>query len=109
MDGFLIFPILGFEYDLNLSYKDADGNDLKAGMTNDQKANLNMLWIKGGLGLDIPIAGEIYLRPEVLASYKLRSKSDTNAIDTYTADGAEDVSVTTVKVDIGLLVGYRFK
>jgi len=109
MDGFFIFPILGFEYDLNLSYKDAEGKDLKADMTDDQKANLNMFWIKAGLGLDIPIAGKIYLRPEVLASYKLRSKSDKDAIDTYTADGAKDVSVTTVKVDIGLLLGYKLK
>jgi hypothetical protein len=109
MDGFYIFPMLGFEYDLNLSYTDSEGNDLKESMTDDERANLNMFWIKLGVGLDIPIAGEIYLRPEVLASYKLRSKLDRDWVDQEEASGYDDVSATTVKVDIGFLVGYKFK
>jgi hypothetical protein len=109
MTGFYLFPLLGLEYDLNLGYKDADGNDLKADMSADEKANLNMVWIKAGIGLDIPIARKIYLRPEVLAAYKFRSKLNTDAVDAYEASGASDVSVTTIKVDIGLLLGYQFK
>ena len=39
--SFTLFPLLGIEYDLNLSYKDSNGNDLKSAMTSDQKASLN--------------------------------------------------------------------
>lgn len=106
LGGFYVFPAIGVEYDLNLSYTDAAGGDLKASMSGDQKSNLNMLWLKAGCGLDIPIAGKLYLRPEVLACYKLRSKLERDAIDAYEAGGAKDASVTTVKFDIGLMLGW---
>jgi hypothetical protein len=108
MTGFYVFPILGLEYDLNLVYKDASGNDLKADMDKDEVADLNMLWIKAGVGLDIPIAKRIYLRPEVLGSYKLRSKLEKDWIAEEESAGMDSASYTTIKVDIGFLLGYQF-
>jgi hypothetical protein len=109
MSGFTLFPLLGFEYDLNIGYKDNDGNDLKKDLNDDEKSNLNMFWLKLGGGADIPIAKKFYVRPEVLVAYKLKSKLEKDRIDDYEDTIADDASITTIKVDIGVLVGYKLK
>jgi hypothetical protein len=98
--------MLGVEYDLNLSYKDAGGSDLKAGMGDDEKSDLDMLWIKAGFGLEIPVYKSFSLRPEVTVAYKLRSKLERDWIDAMEASGSE-ASFTTIKAEIGLMLAYR--
>jgi hypothetical protein len=107
MTGFALFPILGFEYDLNVAYKDSEGNDLKEGLSGAEKSSLNQFWIKAGLGLDIPVTLKTYIRPEVLFGYKLHSKLERDQIDAYESDGAESASIAAIKVDFCLLLGYQ--
>jgi hypothetical protein len=45
-----VFPIAGVEYDLNLSYTDSAGNDLRASMDSTAKTMLERFYVKGGLG-----------------------------------------------------------
>ena len=107
MTDFYVFPILGVEYDLNLGYKDGEGNDLKADMSAEERANLDMLWLKAGCGLDIPIAGRLYLRPEALVAYKVISKLDQDWVDDHSA-GMDTTYWRTVKADIRFLAGWKF-
>lgn len=105
--SFEIFPLAGIEYDLNLSYKDPDGNDLKEGMSSDQKANLNMFWIKAGVGADFSVSESIYIRPEALFGYKLLSKLESDDIkDIKDLGGTEKTS--TMSVNVGVAVGFKF-
>jgi hypothetical protein len=110
MEGFTVFPTIGFEYDMNLSFTNADGKNLKADMSDDEKDNLNMFWLKGGVGIDIPVFKGVYLRPEVLVAYKLHSKLERDLIEEWKSSdlNVDSVSVTAYKVDIGLMVGYQF-
>ena len=62
LGGVLIFPLLGAQLNLNLTLTDASGNDLKAGFTPAQQADLNKLWLMGGVGADV-ILGRFFLAP----------------------------------------------
>jgi hypothetical protein len=104
--SFDVFPLVGIEYDLNLGYKDPDGNDLKTGMDADEKANLNMLWIKAGVGADFSVSKSIFIRPEALFGYKLLSKLESDSVkDVKDAGGTEKTS--TFSVNVGVSVGYK--
>jgi hypothetical protein len=105
LGSFTIFPMLGIEYDLNLSYYDGTGADIKsafeaAGYSADQ------FWIKGGVGADFSVADKMFIRPSVLIGYKFNSKYEKDIIDTAEslAPGLT-MTLTTIKVDIGVAVG----
>jgi hypothetical protein len=98
MGGFYVFPIAGCEYDLSLRDTGMSGDDLDFD---------KVLWLKAGIGLDIPIVGKVYIRPEALACYRLRTSREAQMISDYKSSGAKDASVTNVKADISLLVGYE--
>jgi hypothetical protein len=106
LSGFSIFPLAGLEYDLNLSYKDSNGNDLKSGLDSDHKANLNAFFIKAGVGADFPVAEKFFVRPELLVGYKFHSKLESDVIDNNKTLGIDE-SYTFIKVDIGVSVGYK--
>lgn len=100
-----IFPLLGFEYDANLSAK-YDGEDVKADMDSDAKSDLNSFWLKGGVGADIGINEKLYVRPSALFGYKFQNKGEKDAIKLIEdADGT--ASINTFKLDLGLAVGYK--
>jgi len=101
----VLFPLLGVEYDLNLAYTDANGNDLKGTLANPEDAN--QLWLKAGAGLDIPFP-EFYLRPEVLLGYKFPSQTERNAASAAKAAGAAGASVIDLEVGIALMAGFYF-
>jgi hypothetical protein len=107
--GAEVFPLLGVEYDLNLSLKNSSGNDVKSTMSSDQKANLNRFWLLAGAGADISVSKSIYIRPEAVFGYKLLSKLEQDAIDADEAatPGLKE-TMTNIKVDIGLAVGFKF-
>ena len=71
-----LFPLLGIEYDLNLYLKDADGTDLKAGLTDQEKADLNQFWFKAGAGADFVVYKGLYVRPLVLMGFKLLTREN---------------------------------
>jgi len=107
--SFLIFPLVGVEYDLNLSYKDPDGNDAKSSLTDDQKASLNQFWLKAGVGADFNVSDSLYIRPELLLGYKLNSKLQKDNIDAWeTAYPDGKLTYTSIRLDIGVAVGFKF-
>ena len=107
-DTFSLFPLVGFESDLNLSYQDASGNDLKSGLTLDEKDHLNMYFIKLGAGADINIGKRMFFRPVVILGYKLRSRLEKDIVEYYKDTyGLLDVEIHTVKWDLTMLIGYR--
>jgi hypothetical protein len=106
--SFVIFPLAGVEYDLNLTYKH-DGSDVKDTMSDDQKANLNQFWLKAGVGADFTVSGNIYVRPSAIFGYKLHSKLQNDALDAMKAIPAIDKATQTdIRIDVGMAVGFKF-
>jgi len=107
------FPLIGAEYDYNLTLTDASGNNLKPLLTSQQLSDLNQLWLKGGAGVDLSF-GRFFLRPELLAGFKLPSATDNSevtAIENYVySSGYSNASGTVIwwTWDFNLLFGYRF-
>jgi len=106
LGGVLIFPLLGAQLNLNLTLTDASGNDLKAGFTPAQQADLNELWLMGGVGADV-ILGRFFLRPEVLVGFKPLSSADSSSLSALQNLGLSSVSLTYLSVSVQLLVGAR--
>jgi hypothetical protein len=102
-----IFPLLGIEYDLNLTVKDSSGNnDLKSAMTSQQQSDLNELWFKGGAGADFTF-GRFYSRLELLLGLKLLSTTDYNELTFFNDAGFKSASLSYFNVSLDLLAGYR--
>jgi hypothetical protein len=102
-----VFPIAGVEYDLNLSYTDSAGNDLKAGMDSTAKTMLERLYVKGGLGLDYSISQSMIFRIQALYAYKFKSEND-KSWDTWAIGYPyTNYSNITSKVDIVVGVGIK--
>ncbi|MBU0954451.1 MAG: outer membrane beta-barrel protein [Spirochaetes bacterium] len=93
------FPVLGIEYDILLSAKTEDGDDI-SGIDNN-------LWVKLGAGLDFSLNKHLYLRPLVLFGIGIHTPDDAEQISN-TEILANDVQLTKLRTDIGLKVGYRF-
>ena len=110
--GFSFFPLIGAEYDYNLTLTDTSGNNLKPQLTSQQLADLNQLWLKGGAGVNLTF-GRFFLRPELLAGFKLHSVTDNNtiaAVENYvTSYGYSNASATITwwTWDFSLLLGYK--
>ena len=102
-----LFPILGIEFDLNIIAIDANGNDLRASMTDQQKSDANKFWLKGGFGADISFSSKAYIRPALIVGYKLPNVSENNALISAQQAGF-DVLLAPLTFDLNLLIGYRF-
>ena len=64
----------------------------------------NSLWIRAGAGADFALAGNLFLRGEVLYGIKLNSVYDTQMADYW----AEDIRGIASGVNIRLGLGYQF-
>jgi TolB-like protein len=100
------FPLGGIEYDLNLSYKDSSGNDLKALLDSTGKDSLNLFFLQIGAGVEIKL-GALILCPEVIYGWKIPSKADTD-YESYlkSVGGWSAATVKETKFDLGLIVGF---
>ncbi len=98
-----LFPMLGVEYDLTIAGTDMIGNDLSG----RQKADSNEFWIKGGVGADISITPKIYVRPELIAGYKLLSQPEKDGIALLRDSGYSGVSILNLDFELAVLFGYR--
>jgi hypothetical protein len=98
-----VFPIVGAEYVLNLSYTDDKGNDLKAALSGPA-SSLNELWLKGGLGVDI-FLGNLFLRPVVMGGFKPLGAA---AVSSTHPTGSITLGLGSYTVDVYVLFGYRF-
>ncbi len=81
-------------------------------MTGQEQTDLNQLWLQGGAGVDISL-GKLYLRPEILAGFKVLSTTDNNAVsalkNVLTAAGFTNVSASASywTWDFSLMLGYK--
>jgi hypothetical protein len=73
-------------------------------------SDFDMLWIKFGIGGDIPIGCSFYFRTLLLTGFKLASQLEEDiASEIYEKLlGWDSASWTTFKLDIGVFFGYRF-
>jgi hypothetical protein len=106
--GFTLFPLAGFEYDLNLSYTDSNGNDLKSGMTSEELSSLNQFWFKFGVGADFPVSSAMYIRPTILGGLKFLSQEDNDEITALELANGGTFKLTYFRLDVGVSVGYKF-
>lgn len=108
VSGIRVFPLLGCEFLINTLLRDADGNDLREGMTDDQIADLNSVWISAGAGADIDISKDLYIRPKIIIGFAFLNGADRDEIDAYEAMGYA-YSIVKFKVELGAYVGYNLK
>jgi hypothetical protein len=107
---FSVFPLIGVENDINLTYADADGNDLKSGLSSYARDHLNKAFLKVGVGADILVSKFIFLRPTVLLGFRLISGIQRDTVEYYKSTYAlTDVMASTSEFEIALLVGFRPK
>jgi hypothetical protein len=72
--GMVISPMIGLEYQLNLTLTD-DGEDQKDDLDDDEVAALNDLYILAGACADFNIGENLYLRVMALFAYNLTPDS----------------------------------
>lgn len=103
-DSILIYPMVGIKQTHNLTLSDADDNDLKEGMTEDEFESLNRVFIQFGIGFDITLSDHMFLRMNVVGGPKLRNDFELNLI--ANTPGLEIDSYTIIDAKLG--IGYSF-
>jgi hypothetical protein len=98
-----VFPIVGVEYVLNLTFADDKGNDLKAGLSG-AASSVNELWVKGGIGVDV-FLGDLFVRPMVMGGFKPFGAASVTAIH---PTGSLALAFSSYTIDACILFGYRF-
>lgn len=84
-----IYPMLGFDFDLTASAK-YEGNSV------DKKEKLNAYWFDAGVGSDIFVTKNLYIKPQFLLGLQM------NKIETSVADKS------AFKVNAGIGAGWKF-
>ena len=84
-----IFPMLGFEFDIAASAK-FNGFDFPA------KEKLNAYWIDAGVGADIFVMKNLFIRPQLLLGFQM-NKTDFIIAQT-----------NGIKIDAGIGAGWKF-
>jgi len=108
--GSTIFPLLGIEYDINLTYTqtatfgNATQTTTKDSLSSDDSQGLNHLYVKAGIGADFAVGNNVFLRPEILFAYKIPNASDQDEINNLQDDGATSITLSTYKFDFGLSI-----
>jgi hypothetical protein len=100
-----VFPIIGAEYKLNLTYMDDKGNDLKAGLTGPSSA-LDELWVKGGIGADLA-SGRIFFRPILMIGFMPLTLGGAPVLSATHPTGTLTLGRSVFTVDLDLLFGCR--
>jgi hypothetical protein len=102
--GFItLIPMIGVEYDITIAATDGSG----VSFTSSEKSDVNALWIKAGLGAEIPVSTSFYIRPEFLVGYQLNNQSDQDTISYYKDLGADDASILTLNFELSVLFGAK--
>jgi len=104
---FSLFPVLGVEFDQNLSYTDAGGNDLREGMTTEAKNDLDQLWFRLGGGMDLPLGKVVYLRLAVVGAFKLQNHSEQDTVKAEEQAYGVKADLLTTRVSTQLSLGFR--
>jgi hypothetical protein len=110
--GLTLFPMAGVDGQINLGGK-FYGEEVPYKVANveimskdDFNKMFTYLWFKGGLGIDVPIADKVFIRPEALYGIRLNTEKEAgegSLKDSTTKIG--DTSITT-KAPYGAIVGH---
>lgn len=84
-----IYPMLGFDFDLTASAK-------YEGKSVDKKEKLNAYWFDAGVGADIFVTKNLYIKPQLLLGLQM------NKIEGFFAD------TNAFKVNAGIGAGWKF-
>jgi len=101
-----IFPLIGAEYKLNLTYSDDKGDDLKAGLSSSSGA-LNEVWLKGGVGVDL-FPGSLFLRPVLLVGFMPFDLGGVPTLSSTQPTGSITLDRGVFTVEFDLFFGVRF-
>jgi hypothetical protein len=103
-----LFPLLGLDTQLGLSYLDAQLNELPTkqnGLSKGDAADLyNSAWIKFGAGVDADFSKSLYLRTTFLYGFKFYSAKESDLKDDLDID-----SLVYSGPTFRIAVGYKFK
>jgi hypothetical protein len=99
------FPLLGVQYKYNVAYLDGAGTDVTPLLSPQEKADLNELWIRGGVGADF-FFGSFYLRPVLTLGFKFLSPTDLGSVAAMQAAGYTSPSVVYFTVNLDVLFGW---
>lgn len=107
MGAFTLFPMLGLDGQIFLAGKDNDG-DLEYTERAMGREAFNQLWIKTGVGLDIPLAaeGKVFLRPEFLYGIRFNTDAEREELDNSDTRGIS--AIVGHGLDLKLAIGYSF-
>jgi hypothetical protein len=81
LGSFVLYPLLGVEYDVNIVAKDEDGAPVKDKHDKANALQFNALWFKGGIGADFSITDSIYIRGQALYGARLVNQYEKDIID----------------------------
>ncbi len=98
----VLIPMIGVEYDVTL---DATLSGVSA--DSQTLSDLNALWIKAGLGAEIPLSPSFYFRPEFLFGYQLNNQFDRDLVNIYKGMGFDDASILELNFELALLFGVK--
>jgi hypothetical protein len=124
--GIVFFPMLGIDgqialggkingYDINDTDRFTDKN------REDFKKDFSQFWFKTGVGFDIPVAANLYLRPEFLYGIRVNTDNEKKAMESTKVPAGTPTNPLATKdvkyidsivghgLDIRLAMGYKFK
>ena len=96
---FLLYPLFGINYRFVLSYK-TDGK------AHDKASDHNSLGFQPGIGLDYSLAGNLYLRGEILWDIRLLSKMQNDRYEDMSNEAWSARYPNGPRIKVGL--GYSF-
>jgi hypothetical protein len=118
--GFSLFPMLGIEGQINVAAS-YDGKAAEGKYLEEFNKQFSFFWFKAGVGADIPIATNLFLRGEALYGIRLNTENERNTINGVSKDKLDEfgdlIGTTSYKaysaivghgLDIRLAIGYRF-
>ena len=108
----ILFPILGADIKLVLAETlTLDGEKYQYTNADDEEANplseLSCLWVKTGVGMDIPLGEKMYLRPIFLYGLGFNNKEQNDEEDILNS-GTKLGTYVNHGVDIKVALGFKF-
>jgi hypothetical protein len=107
---FTLFPAIGIQYRMGIDVIATDGeNEAKYSDIdgNDPLGDLSRLWLKAGVGIDIPLGSNMYLRGMYLYGIGLLNKNEQDAQDTAN-QGTKMYDQINHGFDLSVSLGLRF-
>jgi hypothetical protein len=104
---FVLFPLLGFETDLNLSILDAAGTDLRASLTDQQRANESEVWAKAGMGAQLDLSDWGYIRAQLVLGWKLPNPAENDFVANAKIAAFDASLFFALESDLGISVGFK--